>query len=319
MKLARSIAAIAIFSFTGTILNAQINEHPFDLPKYKDVVDMKNRQLIVLVNPPDPNVVNKYDKKGKMDMAQEYNQIIGNYNENMKYLVQKFWTFNSQEVLYMTWDDMEKMLGDKSKRDKYYIMFCFSEENHKGLDWRLDKNGEEIVGTHTFFGVCFPDDNPLLHFHFLFSGLIPTVVDLTYLISTTNYNFNYVLNHKDITSKKPMVDENAHLLASKTLLLLEKDVSKKVIPDIHTYYPCNFKLVGDSEMMQAVAGGDSTCAYVVREGFADPMNWIVNCKDGAVLGYSEKESGGGFNAVDMGYYKDFFLDIADFCGAGLKK
>jgi hypothetical protein len=319
MRTNKFIPVIAVFTFIGVMVQAQITEHPFDLPRYKDVVDMKNRQLIVLVNPPDPNIVNKYNRKGKVDMIQEYQGIIGNYNDNMKLLVSRFWTFNSKEILYMTWDKMEELLSDKSQRDKYYIMFCFSEENHKGLDWYIDKNGEQIIGTRPFFGICFPDENPLVHYHFAFTQLIPTAVDLAYIIATSNYNFNYVINHKDNGGKKPMVDDNAHILASKTLLVSSSIVSAKVVNDIGQYYPCHFKVVSDSEMIQHVAFGDSTCAYVVNEGLAEPMNWIINCADGATLGYSEKESGSGLNPVDMGLRKDFFLDIADFCGAGMKK
>lgn len=312
MKKLLSVAFLLVF-FTNAI-HAQ-----FEIPKTKDVLDMKNRQLIVIINPPDPDVIEKYNNKGKTEIMDEYKQVYGNYNEELKYAVQKFWTFTSGEILYKTWAEVNEMMHDKSQREKYLLMYSLCEDNHYGFDWKIDKNGERIVGTISFFAVAFPGDNPLLHFHIAFPQLIPTATDLAYLVSTINFNLNYVMNHQNNPDLKEMVHENALMLSKKTLLILKSSVSPKVINDIGNYYSCNYKLVEDSVMEQAVLYADPNCAYLIKFGYGNQVNWIVNCADGATLGYTTRGTEDVPYSADQGLRKEFFQDLGSMCGSGMKK
>jgi len=322
MKIIKVIFVILAISFLAKETQAQ-----FSMPNYKDVLEMKNRQPIVIVNPPNPDIINKFSRKGNDSVMQEYQQIIGNYNENMKSAVKKFWTFNSKEVLFKTRTELSDILQDKSQRNKYIIIYCYSFDTRpkRDMDWTINKSGERITGTRTYFAIGFPDEMPI--YQQALKDLIPSPTILAYYVSVTNYNFNYILNHKDNYKMKDMIEKNAHILSQKTLLILSSSVSPKVMKDINTYYPCNFKLVNEDEMEKAVTSGDPSYAYVIKTGIGvqtmvggqNDMNFIVNCEDGATLGYTSYGTIPVPFSTDQGLRKDFFQDIAYFCNAGKKK
>ena len=314
MKVSKLVSSIILFVFFGTAVDAQ-----FQMPKVDKVVEMKNRQLIVIINVPDPSLVEKYSRKNNGEIAEEYKQVFGNYNEEMKYIAQKFWNFNSKEILFKTWAEMKDIMRDKSQQDKYIVMYCFSDDNHKGFEWRINGDGNKIVGTRSYFAVCFPDENPLVHYHLAFSNLIPTVTDLVNAISSTNSEFNYMVRHQDKPDMRVMVQENAHILAGKTLLILKSSVPEKMVANISTWYPCSYRLVEDSVMDQEVLSADSACAYVItcRTAAGDYLNWLVNCADGAVIGYTDKGTQMTESVFEPGLRNDFFKEIANIC-AGQK-
>jgi len=324
MKTIKTLLLILPFVLLNTIGHAQ-----FDMPKYNRIQEIKDLQPVVIINPPNPDIINKYDRKSKPEVVQTYEQLIGNYNEAMKIAMKNFWTFNSKEVLFKTRVELNDMLKDKSQRDKYFIIYCYSEETSykRDFDWKINKGGEQVVGTYTHFAIGYPDEMPF--YQVLLHHLLPSATDIGYFISNANYKFNYMLDHKDDYDIKGMVDKNAPILSRKTLLILQDDVSPKVINDIHNYYPCNIKLVADSEMVNEVMSGDSSFAYVIHSngstgksgasfGSID-MNWVINCADGAILGYTQDGTDPVPFTTDQGLRKDFFQAIGNFCRAGKKR
>jgi len=73
-------------------------------------------------------------------------------------------------------------------------------------------------------------------------------------------------------------------------------------------------VVEDSIIEAAVLTGEPSCAYVIQLGStANHQMWLVNCSDGAVLGFTTK--GGQFVAsiFDRGITKAFFIDAGKMC------
>jgi hypothetical protein len=312
MKTIKLFNCLTVLILVSVIGNAQVNI-ALDMPKYKDVAEIKNRQLIVVVNPPDPAIVGKFDKKSMPDVVQQYLQIIGAYNDNMKYFVSKFWKFNSKPVLYKTRAEIDEMMQDKSQRDKYYLMYCYSKSYsiNKDLQLSINHNGEKIEGMTSVFSIGYYNESP---FYTIAVGLLPTIEELAFYIPTLSCNFNYICSHKDKPAMSDMIDGNAPMLAGKTLLILSDYVNPDFRSEIGKYYPGKFKLVDKEELQRAIVSGDSSCAYAARQGFV----YIVNCQDGAIMGYTTKNVSGIDNPKE-GLRKDFFVDIGDFCRAGMKK
>jgi len=312
MKTIKVFSFILSFVFFATILHAQKIQN-VQMANYKDVLAAKDRQPIVIVNPPNPDVVNSLTKKGKIEVLQAYQQIIGNYNDNMKALVKKFWTFNSKEVLFKTRVELNEMLKDKSQLDKYVLIYCYSwgPLYKSDFDWKVDK-WDQIYGTQTNFAIGLPNERPfyLEHVH-----LIPTPTDLAEYISKANYDFTYILNHKDNCSFKEMISENRNILGKKTLLICKKAISPKVINDVSMYYPCPYKVVDSIEMEHAITTGDPTCAYAINGGGSC---YIINCADGASIIYTDKGVGATYTN-DFELRKDFFIEIANDCKGDKKK
>lgn len=321
-KLKSCLIALPII-FLGSLLHAQ-----YKIPKLKDIQEIKDKQLIVLINEPDPELVNKYARKGKINSLNEYKQIMGNYNDDMKSAAQKFWKLNDKEILFMTRADAHAMLKDKSQRYKYIIMYCFSFDAtyKRELDWKMEGDGDKIIGTRTYFAIGYLDDVPI--YERSVADLIPSGTFISYMVSMLNYNFNYMLTHNmDKYDINTVVLDNAHLLPKKTLLIAASDISPKVINDIGTYYSCSYKVVSDSALEQAVMSGDPAYAYVIRIGTREPvigggandMCWVINCEDGAPLAYTKAGSEYIPETEDQGLRKNFFSDIGADCDAGKKK
>ncbi|HTB31159.1 MAG TPA: hypothetical protein VK808_03985 [Bacteroidia bacterium] len=283
----------------------------FEMPRYLDVTDIKNRQPIVVVNPPNSAIVNRFSHKKNADVLQQYNELVDDYNSDMKTLVKKFWTFNTQEILVKTRAEINDMMKDKTERAKYFLIYCYSIDTHPNhdFDWQIDNGGKRLVGGLSHFAIGFPGVAPFYDYDF--TEVLPTSTKLAYFISTANYKFNYVFNHKERSDKKAMMDDNMHLLGNKTLLLLKDDVNPKAAEDIGSWYPCKYKVVDEDEMESKVMAGDTNYAYTLHAGYF----WIVNCADGAFLGYSLK----GMDEKTGGMKKEFFLDIAEYCNAAVKK
>jgi len=301
----------------GPVVKAQ-----YEMPKLADLQEIKNRQPIVIVNPPDQVLTEKYKSQGKADFATLLQQVFEDYNDNMKAAVDKFWTFGKGKPLYKTRDELADMFSDKSEEDKYYLIYCYSYyvNYNSGLAWGITNGGKTVEGPKTLFAIGLPNKKPF--FEIWFEDLVPTYVLLAHYISTTNFFFNLILQKNGQPNLKEFANANSDMLPKKTLLIPADKVYPKVINDIQGYYPCHYRLVSDSEMNQAIANADSSCAYLVTSvyGSRELVNWIINCKDGAPIGYSDKGTETvSFSNNNVSLFKNFFADIGRYCNSGQKK
>lgn len=319
MKISKVLSVVFVFAFFTSQLHAQLK---FSMPKYKEVLQAKGRQPVVIINPPNPDKMAKLAKRGTDGAMQLYQSSIGDYNTFMKDAVTKFWNFNSKPVLYKTRDEIKEMLNDKSQRDQYIFIYCcdYQDEKHD-LDWNVDSKGKEISGTRPIFEVSLSlGDYPI--FQMPFDGLLPTPVTMSYYVSKTNSIFNYLVALQNDCKMPDMIIKNSPLLSKKTLLILNGSVNKDYIDNIKTYYPCNFKLVDNVELYKAVESGDPAYAYIITTGYGAPlvfMNWVINCEDGAPLAYTDWGKPAAFAVIKNGFDKDFFIDIGKFCSGTMKK
>ncbi|HTA27348.1 MAG TPA: hypothetical protein VK809_06155 [Bacteroidia bacterium] len=310
MKLKNILFCAIVIVLFSPVLKAQ-----YEMPKLSDVEEVKNRQPIVIVNPPRPGYVDFYNKKGKTTEAEVYKQVIKDYNDNMKAAVDKFWDFSKKEVLYKTRAELDAMFADKSVQDKYYLIYCYSYyfNYNKDFDWGMIDGGNTVQGSKTLFAIGLPNKKPF--FEIWFNDLVPTPILLMHYVATTNFFFKYILANKTQPDLKDFAEANSDMLSKKTLLLSQEQVSPTVVNDIPSYYPCKYRIVSDEELLKTVLAADSSCAYVATGvyGSKQAINWIINCKDGAPIGYNYKEAMGVSFTTDQGFRKDFFGDLGKFC------
>lgn len=319
MRKVKPLLLITTFLFLSCLVQAQ-----FDMPAFKDVMALKNRQLIVLVSQPCDDLKKEMDKINDPKLMGECNKYVAYYNNLIKTAVAKFWTFNSGEVLYKTADELNEIMKDKSRRDKYVVMFCFSYTNRHDLDWRTYDEGKDGIHITTgipYFGISVPGESPLYSIEMPRS--IPAEYDLSYAVSTTNFIFNYIINHNADADMKNMISENSNLLSKKTLLILKSSVAPLMVSAVGKYYPGKYKLADYDGMSTIINSGDAGFAYIMhREYNRDnhaAMNWIVNCENGAILGYTRSGTSISGNSDEDNYDKYFFENLGDIYNSGLKK
>jgi hypothetical protein len=304
----------------------------FELPKYKDVVALKDLQPIVIIAEPVKEIIAKYNSKGDDKRLELYRNLFVLYNENMKTAIQKFWNFNSKGIVFKTQDEADIMVADKKQRGNYMFIYCYSDKRKQKLDWTIDENAKSVdinIFHLTYFAVGLPYESAV--YKVLLPHILPDPKDLCYAVSRTNFYLNYVYNYKKDCSMREMIDENAHQLAKKTLLILNDEVTSNLLyNEIADYYPCNYQVVGKEVMARAIMSGDTDYAYVIWDGYRSnyhpSITWIVNCSDGATLGYTFtkdhidfEHSNNELLPEQIHFVKSFFLDMADFCRAGSKK
>lgn len=320
MKIRKLLSITLLLAVFATVLNAQMSA--FHIPKYKDVLALKDREVIVVVNPPDQKMMAKLEKKGTDGAINAYQQAIGDYNTFMKNAVTKFWNFNSKPVLYKTREEIKTLYQDKSQHGKYVFIYgsCLGGGPDHDFDWNMDKDGKKVEGTKVIFNVGGELDSPI--YQCVPEELLPSSTSLAFFISETNFLFNYILGQQKDCNMKDMVAENGHLLSQKTLLLNSSTINKDFINDIKTAYPYTFKvfLPDNNEIGNAICSGDPNSAYIITTGEGNIFkNWVVSCADGAILAYSDFGKPVAFTLVKHGFDKDFFQEIAKFGQGTMKK
>ena len=309
MRLSKVPVTIISFGLFISTVHAQ-----FTLPAASKIEEMKRRQLVVVVNQPNQDIVNKYNRYGYRDAVRKYKQLVYDYNDNMELAVQKFWTFNSKEVLYRTWAETNDIINDKENRDKYVLMYCFSQSTGRSLDWLYDNDGRNLTGSQTYFSLSFPGEDPLAGFNIPFADIVPTAVELTFIVSAVNSSFEYVVSHGGRRDWQGLIRENAPMLSDETLLISKSDVSPKALQSIDIDYPCKFRLADDTAVTRAIIAGDSNYAYLVPFTFNKKSAiWIVNCADGSILGTSAINSADLISSPQEALKEEFFKDIANIC------
>ncbi len=308
----------------------------FGFGKVADLEEVKKRKLIVIVETPDQDLVKKLTKKGKTDAISQYQEALDLYNKEMKEVVEKFWTFSSNEIVYKTWQEVDKM---KPSWMKYAVIYCTTAstlyeisdgfKNAKGLTWT--PSGDKMTSNGiTVFAVSLPEKNRCIWFQDM-PDIFPTKSDLVYGITSTNYYFNYRMmpSHQKggLSEMEDMIAENQPILKNRTLLLRQDNLDSKLTPDkIANAYPFKYRTVTSDEMDQYVVNADSNYAYaIIIPTFSSHqviyIQYVYDCKDGSTLGLARPSIGGmmlggyigqsGHSVITEKTLKDFCKYITD--------
>jgi hypothetical protein len=319
-KVSLLIAGIALFA-CATKTSAQ-----FGMGKVKDIDEVKKRKLIVIVESPDEDLMKKLTKKKKTDDIKTYQTSLDLYNSEMKEVVEKFWNFSANEIVYKTQKEVEKL----PNKNQYALIFCTSgskgfSPKHEGLNWvpKGDKIEGDVITTMV---VSLADENKAIYY-ICMPDPFPTKADLVFGILGTTYYFNYRESHQkaSMSDTKAMIAENEPRLKMRTLLLRQDQINSKLKPEeIKEAYPFNYRIVSADEMDQYVVNADSNFAYaIVQPNYGSHeviyIQEVIDCKDGATIGASIPSmgammlsgytGGAGHSAITKKTLGDFCKDI----------
>lgn len=293
----------------------------FGFGKPEDIQQVKQRKLIVIIEQPNKDLMQKLRRKGKTDEIKEYQDALDQYNAEMKEVVSKFWSFSANDIVYMTPDAVDKLHHSHD----YAVLYCATNDGYgsEHLDW--SPGGKDKIKTDGYTQMCVELLEKSKPIYVLgIPDIFPSKADLVYGVTAIEYYFNYRLSHVKASRKEvnEMLQQNQSILAHRTLLLRQDEISKKLKPeDIKKAYPYPYRVVSEDDMDQYVINADSNYAYTIIAPYVGDreviyVQYVYDCKDGTVLGMSMPSYGammlGGYTG-GAGHTEITKKTLADFC------
>lgn len=226
--------------------------------KPEDIKQVQQKTLLIVLDAPNDAESKKLSKK-KEDLA-EYEKEINDYNEALKEVFPKTWTF-SKNIEFVTPEQFETILDDKTKSKQYAFFnnvvnrntFLSSSTNSTGGISRVPRTYSHNLG--------LTDQNKPVY-TMMYYTLHPTKGDLVFIIQQIQ---NYLaMRLEDKPRKELMADlvVKSALLKNKTLLLDEELTDKKVIDKMAEVYKYKYKITTKQEIDDAILAHNNTVAYI---------------------------------------------------------
>jgi len=292
MRKSLLLAGIVLLGFTPT------TKAQFGMGKPADIEEVKKRKLIVIVETPNEDLMKKLTKKKKTDDIKAYQTALDLYNSEMKEVVEKFWSFSTNEIVYKNQKEVEKL----TNKSQFALIYCSSGSKgvgskHEGLEWT--PKGDKIeADAITIMAVALAENNKPIYYVGM-PDAFPSKADLVFGITSTEYYFNYRASHQkaSLGDTKEMIAGNEPRLKKRTLLLRQDQLDSKMKPEeMKAAYPFSYRTVTEDEMDQYVVNADSNYAYaVIAPSYSGDkviyVQQVMDCKDGAILGMSMPSMG----------------------------
>jgi hypothetical protein len=275
----------------------------FGMGNVKEIKEVQKRKLIV--------VLETVAAKGKDNNS--YINDINTYNENIKFIAEKYWPYNKDSIIYKTYDEVEKMKKMKSKN--YAVLYCISATPSKLMSGYFHENGilwEDDMDKHVLdketltstnfeinliekFGKQAVYSTPLFE---VFPNKSSLIFGIQNAISYFDFRVKKKEKEKNINAEEElnlMISQNASMLKSKTLLIREDWSDKEMSDDeIKKHYGYEYKICTKSEFETAIVNNDPGYAYFAvlpmvvssrDKNFVVFVQYIYNCEDHKLLGF----------------------------------
>lgn len=283
----------------------------FEKLNLSDLKEIKNRDIIVIVETPLDKISSKSGKKGSSDNSGGYQTALDRFNKDFKDVVQKYWKFSSPNFQFMTMEDLNGLL-DRERR-KYMVFYCHSAEGNQlgssypanpGIIWGTDVEEKNRVrgyeNYYTEFGISFMDvfkKPPFIHLGL--ADIFPAKSDLIYAVETANkYCSDQLENNRRIGDKElaDMLNQNNDQLRDKTLLLKREFVDPHLSKeDLEKAYPYAYEIVGKDTLDRMLDADTSASKYAYAMVIPFPhaegnnksvsmVDFVVSADDGTLLG-----------------------------------
>jgi len=316
------IARYLLVLITG-ILYANSATAQFGMGKPKEIKELSERKMIVIVEELSKKATDKLKRKGKTTELADIEKHYEAFNAMVKEIVEKRWTMHT-EVEYKTWAAFKRL--SNKQREKYGVIYFMSKRASNsragyvtsGYTILSSDMDEKDVKEHNFaslfqtFTVDKAEDVPVDKIKFnatpvysiTLPELYPTALSVTYAIVMTNTYFEKRVVGEKFSRKsfEKEVATNSELLADKTLLIREdwKD-DELTLGRIKEIYPHPVRTVGQRELADIVASGDPAYAWFVVVPTVNSgsnansviyMHQIVDNANGDVCGMYLPSTGG---------------------------
>lgn len=293
-------SVVLSFALAGTA-NAQ-----FNYIKPDDIDQFHSRTLIVIVEKPSDDVIEKLNKKHKSDQVDAYKKAIDDFNKNFSAAIAQYWRVSGGEVQYKTLDELNDIEDQKS----YAVLFCRSVTQDDLSSAYPDKNGimwwpdfkqvahdKDFSGKMTVMGMSLLEKFGKAPFYqFPLPDLYPTKEDLLYALNTADNYLSYRINHRNDSPKKideQMLQENQPTLKDKTLLLRRDLLDRRLTKaQIDKFYPFPYMIAGKDTVDKAIDSADTRYAVAMvvpcdlelaPNSGLEYVQYVYNIEDGSIL------------------------------------
>jgi len=259
----------------------------FGYGKPKDILEVKKRPLIIMLESEDSRQLEKLVKKPEKLVA--YQNAIANLNQNLR-TFGEHWEFHD-DIHFMEYHEIRQLQKKKNKKFAVlYIQRVLQEQKlgeiGEGLwEWEMRKTGDLSLALIE----NFLKKKPVILFSL--SSPYPSKGDL---VTTGRILVNYMdgrMAGKKGSDIRKEIKANAHRLPNKTLLLDEELLDKNFGADkVKNYYPYPYLVTDSKTIEEIVLRKDPNYAYTtivpMKTGATQNLHLVLDAENSHFLGYS---------------------------------
>lgn len=275
-NIVKTIALTVLFNGIAFTCLAQMG-----MGKVEEIMAVKSRKLIVIVEEPQERIIKKLTKKKKETEIEQYRATLEKYNYEMREVAEKFWPYKENGFEYKTFEEVKRLKKDKNK--EYAVLYCVSQRpssfnsgyvSSDGLEWWAISD-EDAANFNDCFVTMIVNQIEDLERRPVYStplpDMFPTKAGLVFGITSTANYFDYRIRKKmkgEKVDQQEMVDEQVKENAPKLKemnLLIRKDLLNKDLPEnaISKYYPYKYTVCSKDDIDNAIMNQQDQTAYIM--------------------------------------------------------
>ncbi|MES2732717.1 MAG: hypothetical protein V4714_13255 [Bacteroidota bacterium] len=290
---------------------------------FDQVVALKQKTIIVIVEEEDPDIVLKLSKKNP-EKLQTYRDNIFGKNMALRFAIENYWNFTSG-MEYKTYEEAFKLYSKDSKQYAFIHFGVHTEQemvrtghsfNGQPAGWSRTGSGTSVYNPSTrrsetsnvisILQIYVPGKEVI---RVSLPNMYPSKGDAVYGIQQMQYILRYVEADKDAKAYKVLYSEPeklAPMLKGKTLLIDKDDLDPKLDEqEIKKAYPFPLKVASYEEIETAIINKEPNYAFVqivpmdMGKGNVN-IFFISGMEDGKVyVAEFPKVAFGGINGIDI--------------------
>jgi len=283
---------------------SQLTSAQFGSGKLEDVQAVQKAPLLVVLQAKNDKVLKKITKKDGDEAAQKYLTNIETTNASLKNGITASWLYTS-DITFITEAELDKY-DTKSNKNKYAILTAGRELGDNGYSMLQSKG---LLTTYNY-GIYLTGKRKRVYGMLTRSSQL-TEGDIVFMSQQIQNYLNARLDLKSgKMSRKEMtadLNENAAIIADKTLWIAEDDLKKDFVKKIEKMYPYQLKVTTKEAIDAEIINKNSDICYLrivpvgqQTAGGGGPLKtskliyvqYVLDAEDGKILAYVTPSVGG---------------------------
>lgn len=283
--------------------------------KPEEIAELKKRKLIVILEEPSQDAIDKLKKKGKSAYIADYKVAVEEFNENLKDMMEENWTYHE------TWEYKSASTAEalrKAKNKQYAVIWIAAvsatsqgASMHAGLNWSYydlkdgveeDKEGSrDLDGTALFIMALSEEFLKVPVFQIGIPRDFPLKADLLFAIKSSIWYLNARSNDAKTNDLKELIKNNGVRLKEYTLFINKSDLGKNVTAGVvKSAYPYPTTILDPVQFdEQVLAQKDKTAILVIvpmvsissSGSMMAYVPYVMDVKSGELLSYVMPSTG----------------------------
>ena len=295
---------IKLLSCLFFLMISQLTSAQFGSGKLEDVQAVQKAPLLVVLQAKNDKVLKKITKKDGDEAAQKYLTNIETTNASLKNGITASWLYTS-DITFITEAELDKY-DTKSNKNKYAILTAGRELGDNGYSMLQSKG---LLTTYNY-GIYLTGKRKRVYGMLTRSSQL-TEGDIVFMSQQIQNYLNARLDLKSgKMSRKEMtadLNENAAIIADKTLWIAEEDLKKDFVKKIKKMYPYQLKVTTKEAIDAEIINKKSDICYLrivpvgqQTAGGGGPLKtskliyvqYVLDAEDGKILAYVTPSVGG---------------------------